>query len=158
MEETVENLEKQMEKAGEKLDNLALQVGNIESEIFAEEGNQIEVFSLLKSVNEVKNNYQNLRKELSDVQDLQKQVSSSLQVQIRMMQSKFNTLKTLITTNATQKRQTTEVPNLLMDVQHHHHHHHQQQQHHHKYNASSNVELESQYDDGDGEDDDDDDY
>lgn len=82
-----------MKKTDEKLDDLAVQVGHIESEIFAEDGAEIEVNDLLRSVNEVKNNYQNLRKEIVEVQDLQKQLSSSLQLQLKMMQTKFNNLK-----------------------------------------------------------------
>lgn len=86
-----------MKKTDEKLDDLAVQVGHIESEMFAEDGAEIEVNDLLRSVNEVKNNYQNLRKEIVEVQDLQKQLSCSLQVQLKMMQAKFNNLKEKIT-------------------------------------------------------------
>ncbi|KAJ8957982.1 hypothetical protein NQ318_001983 [Aromia moschata] len=93
MEKAVENLENKMRKTDEQMDNLALQVGNIESEIFSENGEQIEVTNLLRSVNEVKTSYQNLRKDLLEVQDLQKQLSSSLHVQLKMMQTKFNMLK-----------------------------------------------------------------
>lgn len=82
-----------MQKADEKLDNLAVQVGNIENSVFSEDGTQVEVFSLLKSVNEVKSNYQNLRKEILEVQDLQKELSSTLQTQLRVMQSKCHLLK-----------------------------------------------------------------
>lgn len=82
-----------MQKADEKLDNLAVQVGNIENSVFSEDGQQVEVFSLLQSVNDVKTNYQNLRKEILEVQDLQKELSSTLQVQLKAMQSKCHLLK-----------------------------------------------------------------
>lgn len=82
-----------MKKTDARLDSLAVQVGNIENEIFSQDGEEIEVNNLLKSVNEVKSNYQNLRKELLEVQDLQKQLSSSLHLQLKVMQSKFNMLK-----------------------------------------------------------------
>lgn len=82
-----------MRQTDERMGTLATQVGNIESEIFSENGEEIEVNNLLKSVNEVKSNYQNLRKDLMEVQDLQKQLSSSLHMQLKMMQAKFNTLK-----------------------------------------------------------------
>lgn len=82
-----------MRQTDERMGTLATQVGNIESEIFSENGEEIEVNNLLKSVNEVKSNYQNLRKDLMEVQDLQKQLSSSLHVQLKVMQAKFNTLK-----------------------------------------------------------------
>lgn len=82
-----------MQKADEKLDNLAVQVGSIENSVFSEDGTQVEVFSLLKSVNDVKTNYQNLRKEILEVQDLQKELSSTLQSQLKAMQSKCHSLK-----------------------------------------------------------------
>lgn len=82
-----------MKETDEKMGSLALQVGNIESEIFSENGEQIEVNNLLKSVSEVKTNYQNLRKDLLEVQDLQKQLSSTLHMQLKLMQAKFNMLK-----------------------------------------------------------------
>lgn len=82
-----------MQKADEKLDNLAVQVGNIENSVFSEDGTKVEVFSLLKSVNDVKTNYQNLRKEILEVQDLQKELSTTVQTQLRAMQSKCHLLK-----------------------------------------------------------------
>ncbi|KAH1011737.1 uncharacterized protein LOC109543764 [Dendroctonus ponderosae] len=93
MEQVVEDIEKKMKKTDAQLDTLALQVENIELEIFTEEGQELEVHNLLKSVSEVKDNYQNLRKDLLEVQGLQKQLSSSLNLQLKMMQSKFNGLK-----------------------------------------------------------------
>lgn len=82
-----------MKKTDEKLDDLAVQVGHIESEFFSEDGAEVEVHDLLRSVNEVKTNYQHLRKEIVEVQDLQKQLSASLQLQLKLMQAKYNTLK-----------------------------------------------------------------
>lgn len=82
-----------MRQTDEKMGSLASQVGNLENEMFSENQNNIEVNNLLQSVNKVKNNYQNLRKDLMEVQDLQKQLSHSLHVQLQVMQAKFNTLK-----------------------------------------------------------------
>lgn len=82
-----------MRQTDERMGSLASQVGNLENEIFSENQNQIEVNNLLQSVNQVKSNYQNLRKDLMEVQDLQKQLSRSLHVQLQVMQAKFNTLK-----------------------------------------------------------------
>ncbi|XP_072387640.1 uncharacterized protein [Diabrotica undecimpunctata] len=93
MEQAVEDLENKMKQTDERMDTLVVQVSNIESEFFAESGEQIEVNNLLKSVGEVRSNYQNLRKDLLEVQDLQKQLSSSLHLQLKVMQAKFNTLK-----------------------------------------------------------------
>lgn len=89
-----------MQKADEKLDTLAIQVGNIENSVFSEEGAEVEVFGLLKSVNEVKTNYQNLRKEILEVQDLQKELSGTLQTQLKAMQNKCNSLKERISRGA----------------------------------------------------------
>lgn len=91
-----------MQKADEKLDTLAAQVGNIESNIFSEDGTEVEVFTLLKSVNDVKSNYQNLRKEILEVQDLQKELSSTLQTQLKIMQNKCNILKEKLSINVPQ--------------------------------------------------------
>ncbi|KAF7282117.1 hypothetical protein GWI33_003232 [Rhynchophorus ferrugineus] len=93
MEQAVEDIENKMKKTDERLDTLAIQVGNIEQEIFSDGTQEVEVHNLLRSVSEVKDNYQNLRKEIMEVQDLQKQLSSSLSMQLKIMQSKFNTLK-----------------------------------------------------------------
>lgn len=82
-----------MRQTDEKMGTLASQVGDIESGIFSENGEHVEVNNLLQSVNKVKNNYQNLRKDLMEVQDLQKQLSHTLHVQLQVMQAKFNTLK-----------------------------------------------------------------
>lgn len=89
-----------MQKADEKLDTLVIQVGNIENSVFSEEGAAVEVFGLLKSVNEVKTNYQNLRKEILEVQDLQKELSGTLQTQLKAMQNKCNSLKERISRGA----------------------------------------------------------
>lgn len=91
-----------MQKADEKLDTLAAQVGDIESNIFSEDGTEVEVFTLLKSVNDVKSNYQNLRKEILEVQDLQKELSSTLQSQLKIMQNKCNVLKEKLSINVPQ--------------------------------------------------------
>lgn len=56
-----------MKKTDAQLDTLALQVENIEQELFIDEGQELEVHDLLKSVSEVKDNYQNLRKDLLEV-------------------------------------------------------------------------------------------
>lgn len=96
-----------MEKTDAKLDSLAEQVGNIENEIFSEEGTQIEVFTLLKSVSEVKTNYQNLHKEIQEVQGLQKELSTKLQSQLMLMQKKCNVLKEKLSIKVPAKKQAT---------------------------------------------------
>ena len=76
-----------------KLDHLATQVGSIENEIFSEDGAEIEVFTLLRSVSEVKSNYQTLYREIQEVQGLQKELSTKLQTQLKLMQAKCHLLK-----------------------------------------------------------------
>ncbi|XP_057669151.1 uncharacterized protein LOC130901650 [Diorhabda carinulata] len=93
MDQVVEELENKMKKTDERMDTLVVQVSNIENEFFVENVEQLEVNDLLKSVGEVKSNYQNLRKEILEVQDLQRQLSSSLHIQLKVMQAQFNTLK-----------------------------------------------------------------
>ncbi|KAF2880466.1 hypothetical protein ILUMI_25714 [Ignelater luminosus] len=101
MEEAVGNLEKQMQQADKKLDNLTVKVINVEKDILCEDSEcaEVEVNSLLKSVTDVKNDYQNLRKDILEVQDLQKQLSSSLQTQLQLLQIKYNFLKEKISVN-----------------------------------------------------------
>lgn len=77
---------------------------NVEKEIFRED-NEIEVFKLLKSVTEVKNDYQNLRKEILEVQQLQKQLTFSLRAQLQFVQGRFNILKNKITFNHDSSRE-----------------------------------------------------
>lgn len=86
----------QVRNTDEKLDNLGVKVENIEKEMFKEDAD-IEVFKLLQSVTEVKNDYQNLRKEIMEVQELQKQLTCSLRQQLKLVQGRFNYLKDKIT-------------------------------------------------------------
>ncbi|XP_019869263.2 uncharacterized protein LOC109597924 isoform X1 [Aethina tumida] len=93
MEKAVEELEHKMKKTDERFEDLAVQVGNIEQDMFADDVEEVQVNNLLRSVNEVKSNYMHLKKELGEVQDLQRQLSTTLHMQLKMMQTKFNTLK-----------------------------------------------------------------
>lgn len=51
------------------------------------------MISLLRGVNQVKEEYENLRREISEVQQLQKQLSDSLKIQLRQVQGRFGTLR-----------------------------------------------------------------
>lgn len=95
----------QVRTTDEKLDNLGVKVENIEKEMFKEDAD-IEVFKLLQSVTEVKNDYQNLRKEILEVQELQKQLTCSLRQQLKLVQGRFNYLKDKITLTAVTPPQT----------------------------------------------------
>ncbi|KAK5638348.1 hypothetical protein RI129_012643 [Pyrocoelia pectoralis] len=113
MEEAVGNIEKQMQRADKKLDSLAFKVINAEKDILAEAGTEIEVNNLLRSVTDVKNDYQNLRKDIHEVQDLQKQLSNSLQSQLQLLQSKYNLLKEKISVNVP-RNNTPGVPKIIV--------------------------------------------
>lgn len=63
------------------------------------------VMQLLESVTEVKNEYQNLRKDLKEVQQLQKEMSTTLRYQMQSMTQTFNILKKKIEANAQQQLQ-----------------------------------------------------
>ncbi|XP_060533101.1 uncharacterized protein LOC132706049 [Cylas formicarius] len=117
MEQVVEDIENKVKKTDERLDNLAEQVGNIESGIFSEDGEKIEVHNILKSVSEVKSNYQNLRKDIMEVQDLQKQLSLTLGQQLKMMQNKFNMLKERINVAESSKLVRPKSPTIDLDDQ-----------------------------------------
>lgn len=91
-----------MLRTDQKLDGLASQMVEMEKEMFSEDGAQVEVFDLLKTVSEVTSNYENLRKEIVEVQDLQKQLSSRLQIHLKTMQSRINSLKEKLCTNVPQ--------------------------------------------------------
>lgn len=88
-----------MKCADKKLDNLAITVDNIEKDILSDHGAQVEVNNLLKTVTDVKNDYQNLRQNILEVQDLQKQLSTSLQTQLQLLQLKCNLLREKLTVN-----------------------------------------------------------
>jgi hypothetical protein len=54
---------------------------------------QVSVLKLLRSVKQVREEYENLRREISEVQQLQKQLSDSLHLQLRQVQGTFGTLR-----------------------------------------------------------------
>lgn len=88
-----------MQMTNNKLDHLATQVGSIENEIF-DDGAEVEVFTLLRSVSEVKSNYQTLYREIQEVQGLQKELSTKLQTQLKLMQAKCHLLKERLSVKA----------------------------------------------------------
>jgi hypothetical protein len=54
---------------------------------------QVSVLKLLRSVNQVREEYENLRREISEVQQLQKQLTDTLRLQLRQVQGRFGTLR-----------------------------------------------------------------
>lgn len=69
-----------------------------------EQMDEMEVMELLESMTEVKNDYQNLRKDIQEVQQLQRDVSSSIRFQMSNMQQTFHQLKKRIASSQ-QRRQ-----------------------------------------------------
>lgn len=59
----------------------------------ADDVDDISVIELLESMTEVKNEYQNLRKDIKEVQQLQKEMTNSLIYQRRAMVQTFRILK-----------------------------------------------------------------
>uniref|UniRef100_A0A182S5U0 Ska2 N-terminal domain-containing protein n=1 Tax=Anopheles maculatus TaxID=74869 RepID=A0A182S5U0_9DIPT len=95
--------EKKVDTAGVQLDSLALKLTDVERNLDENELESLEnesVMELLESVTEVKNEYQNLRKDLQEVQQLQKEMTNSLRYQLRNMTQTFRGLKKKIESNS----------------------------------------------------------
>lgn len=58
-----------------------------------DEVDSLSVLEVLDSVTEVKNEYKNLQKDIKEVQQLQREMTASLQYQMRTMKQTFNLLK-----------------------------------------------------------------
>uniref|UniRef100_A0A1Q3FVN3 Ska2 N-terminal domain-containing protein n=1 Tax=Culex tarsalis TaxID=7177 RepID=A0A1Q3FVN3_CULTA len=96
------DLEKCVDTAGTQLDSLALKITDVEKNIEENDMDGLEtgsVLELLESVTEVKNEYQNLRKDLQEVQQLQKEMTFSLRYQLQTMTQTFHILKKKIESN-----------------------------------------------------------
>ncbi|XP_052865383.1 uncharacterized protein LOC128271784 isoform X2 [Anopheles cruzii] len=97
------DLEKCVDTAGTQLDSLAIKLVDVERNLDENEMESLEnesVMELLESVTEVKNEYQNLRKDLQEVQQLQKEMTCSLRYQLRNMTQTFRVLKKKIESNS----------------------------------------------------------
>lgn len=93
MESAVNKLEASMTKADEQMDNLAGQVVQLETELTTDNGAEVQVFNLLQSVQSVKENYSSLQRDVLEVRNQQKELSSTIQKQIALMQTKCNFLR-----------------------------------------------------------------
>lgn len=85
----------QVQCAGRHLDTVALRLTEVEKTLQTgdDEVDSLSVMDLLESVTEVKNEYQNLQKDIKEVQQLQKEMASSLRYQMRTMSQTFKMLK-----------------------------------------------------------------
>ncbi|KAJ9584635.1 hypothetical protein L9F63_021020, partial [Diploptera punctata] len=97
MEAAVVQLEESVSKADKKLDVIAWKLDHYEKQMVHTDGGElateVSVLKLLRSVNQVREEYENLRREISEVQQLQKQLSDSLRLQLRQVQGTFGTLR-----------------------------------------------------------------
>lgn len=99
MESAVGQLEDSVQKADKKLDGIAWKLDQYEKQVVhvdcseLELATEVSVLKLLRSVNQVREEYENLRREISEVQQLQKQLSDSLRLQLRQVQGTFGTLR-----------------------------------------------------------------
>lgn len=95
----------QVENAGSQLQSFATRLEAVEKSIVisADTGEEVDnesVMELLDSMNEVKNEYKNLRKDIKEVQELQKEMNNSLRYQMRTMTQTFHILKKKIESKA----------------------------------------------------------
>ncbi|XP_053691187.1 uncharacterized protein LOC128739714 [Sabethes cyaneus] len=90
-----------VDTAGTQLDSLAVKITDVEKNLVDNDMPGLEngMLQLLQSVTEVKNEYQNLRKDLQEVQHLQKEMTCSLRHQLSMMNQAFYVLKKKIEAN-----------------------------------------------------------
>ncbi|GLH05263.1 Uncharacterized protein GBIM_10905 [Gryllus bimaculatus] len=98
MKEAAESLEQSVQNADNKLDLIAWKIEQYENELKWVDSTEVSILKLLRSVNQVKEEYENLRREISEVQQLQKQLSDSLRLQLKLVQGKMGSLKHKIVT------------------------------------------------------------
>ncbi|XP_034490809.1 uncharacterized protein LOC117794310 [Drosophila innubila] len=100
-------LEKSVANAGSQLYTMAHKLHAVERSLdqtAMEQMDEMEVMELLESMTEVKNDYQNLRKDIQEVQQLQRDVSTSIRFQMSNMQQTFQMLKKRITNSQQQQK------------------------------------------------------
>lgn len=88
-------MDTQVQCAGKHLDLVASHLMQVEKTLpfHDEEVDSVSVMEVLESVTEVKNEYQNLHKDIKEVQQLQKEMTESLQNQLQSMRQTFRLLK-----------------------------------------------------------------
>lgn len=111
-----------MDNANSQLDTLHSKLGNVEKNILPDpvQDSQEEVdtecvIELLESVSDVTNEYVTLRKDLTEMHQLQQEMSTNLRYQMHLMTSTFSMLKQRIEANNLQphiKQQFANNPKL----------------------------------------------
>ncbi|XP_012250765.1 uncharacterized protein LOC105683045 [Athalia rosae] len=92
MNSAIVNLEQSVREANGKLDMITWQIETFEKEC-QDPDNEVSVLRLLRSVTQVKEEYQTLRRDILEVQQLQKQLADSLKMQLSQVQGHFNILR-----------------------------------------------------------------
>ncbi|XP_076281958.1 uncharacterized protein LOC143209751 isoform X2 [Lasioglossum baleicum] len=95
MESAIVHLEQSVKQADGKLDMIAWQIDTFEKQ-FENSDSEISVLRLLRSVHQVTKDYENLHREILEVQQLQKQLSDSLKTQLSQVVGHFNLLRNKI--------------------------------------------------------------
>ncbi|XP_063700845.1 uncharacterized protein LOC134831120 [Culicoides brevitarsis] len=109
----LDEMEKSVESANMQISNLSQKLIQVERTLPEDLEEQATVMELLESVTEVKHDYENLRKDLKEVQQLQREMTHSLRYQLRSMSQTFEILKKKIEANPAQ------YSNALQQHQHH---------------------------------------
>jgi Spindle and kinetochore-associated protein 2 len=112
-----------VDNANTQLDTLASKLGHVEKNILPNPVQDPEadvdtecVIELMESVSDVTNEYVTLRKDLTEMHQLQQEMSTNLRYQMRLMTSTFSMLKQRIEANNLQphiKQQFANNPKLL---------------------------------------------
>ncbi|CAH0758355.1 unnamed protein product [Diatraea saccharalis] len=91
---TLEDLEETVKQTDEQLNLMEWKMENVEKELVVPvDAQDMCVMNLLKSVSEVRSDYNQLRRELVEVQALQRELSSRLRAQLRLVHGKFARLR-----------------------------------------------------------------
>ncbi|CAH2093394.1 unnamed protein product [Euphydryas editha] len=90
---TMEQLEETVKRTDEQLDLMEWKMDNVEKQMIAPLDQNVCLVNLLKSVSEVRSDYQQLRRELVEVQALQRELSTRLRTQLRLVHGKFARLR-----------------------------------------------------------------
>ncbi|XP_014219898.1 uncharacterized protein LOC106647849 [Copidosoma floridanum] len=96
MESAIIHLEQSVQEADGKLDMIAWQIDAFEKEFQNNDTESVSVLRLLRSVTQVKEEYQVLRQDIQEVQQLQKQLTDSLRAQLMQVHGHFNVLRNRI--------------------------------------------------------------
>lgn len=100
MEPAVKQLGKEIISADSRLDKIAHLVNCYEKKVVNCNGNQTNVLKLLQSVTQVKEDYANLRQDLNEAQELQRQLHTTARFKTLQVRHRFQALRNKIATKA----------------------------------------------------------